>query len=191
MEQHPLAPFLPKQAKVLLLGSFPPSKNRWSIDFYYPNWINDMWRIFGLVFFSDKEYFTIPSEKKFDKDKIVSFLTHQGIAVSDTAQSVTRTQGNASDKYLQVDQAMDVASLLSQLPQCTAVITTGEKASLTLGRQVGVEPPLIGEGVPFSLEGRNYTFYRLPSSSRAYPKPIEEKAALYKRVFKTIFGDED
>ncbi|MBO4805745.1 MAG: uracil-DNA glycosylase family protein [Paludibacteraceae bacterium] len=191
MEQHPLAPFLPKQAKVLLLGSFPPSKNRWSIDFYYPNWINDMWRIFGLVFFSDKEYFTIPSEKKFDKDKIVSFLTHQGIAVSDTAQSVTRTQGNASDKYLQVDQAMDVASLLSQLPQCTAVITTGEKAGLTLGRQVGVEPPLIGEGVPFSLEGRNYTFYRLPSSSRAYPKPIEEKATLYKRVFKTIFGDED
>ena len=183
MEQHPLAPFLPKQAKVLLLGSFPPSKNRWSIDFYYPNWINDMWRIFGLVFFSDKEYFTIPSEKKFDKDKIVSFLTHQGIAVSDTAQSVTRTQGNASDKYLQVDQAMDVASLLSQLPQCTAVITTGEKAGLTLGRQVGVEPPLIGEGVPFSLEGRNYTFYRLPSSSRAYPLAFDKKAEAYRQMY--------
>ena len=50
IETHPLAPFLPVNAKLLMLGSFPPPKERWKMDFYYPNYQNDMWRIFGLIF---------------------------------------------------------------------------------------------------------------------------------------------
>ena len=34
LEQHPLEPFLPENAKVLFLGSFPPPKQRWCMDFY-------------------------------------------------------------------------------------------------------------------------------------------------------------
>ena len=37
IEKHPLEPFLPAKAKLLMLGSFPPQKKRWSMDFYYPN----------------------------------------------------------------------------------------------------------------------------------------------------------
>ena len=44
-EQHPLKPFLPANARLLMLGSFPPQRKRWSMEFYYPNWNNDMWRI--------------------------------------------------------------------------------------------------------------------------------------------------
>ena len=51
IEKHPLAPFLPEGARILMLGSFPPKHERWSMEFFYPNWINDMWRIFGLIFF--------------------------------------------------------------------------------------------------------------------------------------------
>ena len=51
VEWHPLIPFLPENAKVLFLGSFPPQRKRWCIDFYYPNFINDHWRIEGQVFF--------------------------------------------------------------------------------------------------------------------------------------------
>ena len=57
IEKHPLPPFLPDGARILMLGSFPPARKRWSMDFFYPNWINDMWRILGLVFFDDKEHF--------------------------------------------------------------------------------------------------------------------------------------
>ena len=39
-EKHPLEPFLPENAKILMLGSFPPKRERWSMDFFYPNWIN-------------------------------------------------------------------------------------------------------------------------------------------------------
>jgi G:T/U-mismatch repair DNA glycosylase len=38
-EKHPLQPFLPQNAKILMLGSFPPPKARWSMEFFYPNWI--------------------------------------------------------------------------------------------------------------------------------------------------------
>ena len=50
IEQHPLEPFLPGNARLLMLGSFPPQKKRWSMEFYYPNWNNDMWRITGFLF---------------------------------------------------------------------------------------------------------------------------------------------
>lgn len=57
IERHPLQPFLPQNAQILMLGSFPPPKERWCMDFFYPNPQNDMWRIMGLVFFGDKEHF--------------------------------------------------------------------------------------------------------------------------------------
>ena len=57
IETHPLQPFLPGGAEILMLGSFPPKRERWSMDFYYPNIQNDMWRIMGLIFFNDKDYF--------------------------------------------------------------------------------------------------------------------------------------
>ena len=74
-EKHPLEPFLPKNAKILLLGSFPPPSTRWSMFFYYPNWQNDMWRILGLLFFDDRHHFELNGEKRFDKDAIVKFCT--------------------------------------------------------------------------------------------------------------------
>ena len=48
-ELHPLEPFLPANARVLMLGSFPPKRIRWSMDFFYPNLQNDMWRIVGYL----------------------------------------------------------------------------------------------------------------------------------------------
>ena len=57
IEEHPLEPFLPANAVLLMLGSFPPQKKRWSMDFFYPNLQNDMWRIVGLIFFQDKEIY--------------------------------------------------------------------------------------------------------------------------------------
>lgn len=51
IHRHPLPPFTPPNACVMMLGSFPPPPERWAMPFYYPNYNNDMWRILGLVFF--------------------------------------------------------------------------------------------------------------------------------------------
>ena len=99
IETHPLEPFLPAKSKLLMLGSFPPQKKRWSMYFYYPNLNNDMWRIYGILFFNDKNHFLNSTLKSFCREQIIDFLNEKGIALFDTASSIRRLQDNASDKF--------------------------------------------------------------------------------------------
>lgn len=183
IESHPLQPFLPENAKYLMLGSFPPKKERWSMEFFYPNWINDMWRIMGFIFFGDKRHFEVNGKKQFDKDKIVDFCKEKRIALYDTASEVIRLKDNASDKFLEVVTQTDVKDMLRRLPQCENIITTGQKATDVIVDIFRCEEPKVGEKSDFIFEGRRLTFWRMPSSSRAYPMKLEDKAEFYKRVF--------
>lgn len=126
-EIHPLAPFLPPNARLLLLGSFPPPRKRWSMDFFYPNYTNDMWRIFGLIFFDDKDHFVDIEKKKFRKDNIEQFLREKAIAVSDTVAVANRLNGNASDLTLEVVEPLNLAGILDQIPRCHTLVTTGQR----------------------------------------------------------------
>ena len=186
IEEHPLQPFLPSNAKLLMLGSFPPQKKRWSMDFFYPNLQNDMWRIFGHIFFQDKEHFLLPSKKAFNKELIIGFLKEKGIALYDTATSVRRLQDNASDKFLEVVEPTDIHLLLKQLPQCQAIVTTGQKATETLLEQIEADEPSIGKSSPFTLRDKSFQLYRMPSSSRAYPLSLEKKSAFYQLMFSEL-----
>ena len=185
IENHPLKTFIPQNTRMLMLGSFPPKKIRWSMNFYYPNLQNDMWRIFGLVFFGDKDHF-LDDTKLFDKNRITVFLEEKGIALSDTARSVKRLKDNASDKFLEVVEAADINTLLEQMPMCKAVVTTGQKATEILSDLVSSAIPPVGSFVEFEYQSRKMRFYRMPSSSRAYPKPLSEKAAVYARMFEEL-----
>ena len=105
------------------------------MEFYYPNWNNDMWRITGFLFFNDKDYFVDKTKKAFCKERLISFLQEKGIALFDTASAIRRLQDNASDKFLEVVQPTDIPALLHRIPQCKAIVTTGEKATDTLCTQ--------------------------------------------------------
>ena len=186
IEKHPLEPFLPAKAKLLMLGSFPPQKKRWSMDFYYPNLNNDMWRIFGILFFDDKDYFLNETRKAFCRERIIDFLNEKGIALFDTASSIRRLQDNASDKFLEVVEATDVTALLQQLPECKAIVTTGQKATDTLRQQFNVEEPKVGDYSEFIFEGRAMRLYRMPSSSRAYPLALDKIATAYRIMYQDL-----
>lgn len=183
IETHPLEPFFPSNARILMLGSFPPKQERWSMNFYYPNMQNDMWRIFGLIFFCDKNYFLHNTQKAFNEDKIKEFLIDKGIALSDTARSVIRLKDNASDKFLEIVEAITLPRVLTELPLCKAIVTTGQKATDTVLLQVNCIEPKVGSSSEFTFEERIIQLYRMPSSSRAYPKPLTEKADIYKTMF--------
>lgn len=182
-EYHPLQPFLPEGAELLFLGSFPPQKKRWSMDFYYPNLQNDFWRIMGLLFFQNKEYFVDPSPKRFNKEKIIDFLKEKHIALYDTATAIKRLQDNASDKYLEVVQQTNIFELLEQMPKCRCIVATGQKAMDNLILQLNVQEPTVGNSTPFIIKDKTFLLYRMPSSSRAYPLPLERKADVYKKMF--------
>lgn len=187
IEYHPLHPFLPEVCKVLFLGSFPPPRKRWCCDFFYPNYINDHWRIEGLAFFGDKNHFVDEANKTFRLEEIVRFLEDKGIGFYDTATAVRRLQDNASDKFLEVVVPTDIIALLRRIPQCRVIVTTGEKATQTICDTLSIpEMPKVGHYVEIphrpDLPSR-LCLYRLPSSSRAYPLSLDKKTAYYKEMF--------
>lgn len=186
IEEHPLEPFLPANAVLLMLGSFPPQKKRWSMDFFYPNLQNDMWRIVGLIFFQNKEHFLNPEKKVFDKDRIIEFLNDKGIALYDTASAIRRLQDKASDKFLEVIEQTDISLLLKQIPMCKAIVTTGQKATDIIREQIEVKEPTVGTSEPFEFGDKAMKLYRMPSSSRAYPLALEKKAAAYRVMFNEL-----
>ena len=195
VEYHPLIPFLPENAKVLFLGSFPPQRKRWCIDFYYPNFINDHWRIEGQIFFGDKNHFVDLEAKRFKIDEIVAFCQEKGLAFFDTSSAIRRLQDNASDKFLEVVEPTDIPALLSQLPHLRAIVTTGEKATETICASLGIPTiPKVNTSSIIHLPSSilplpsPIVLWRLPSSSRAYPLSFDKKVEAYQQMFRQVLG---
>lgn len=183
VEHHPFDPFIPGGAILLMLGTFPPKPERWSMEFYYPNRINDMWRIVGLIFYGDKNHFWIEKEKRFDLPQLKTFLTEHKIALYDTARRVRRLKDNASDKFLDIVETIDLNIFFKKCPTISAVVTAGEKATGVIAQKAGVEVPKMGEVVHCNYNGHSFDLYRMPSSSRAYPLSLEKKADAYRAMF--------
>ncbi len=184
VEYHPLRPFLPENAKVLFLGSFPPQRKRWCMDFYYPNFINDHWRIQGEVFFGDRNHFVDVAAKCFKMDEIVAFCEERGLAFFDTSTAVRRLKDNAADQFLEVVEPTDIPALLCHLPHCRAIVTTGEKATQTVCASLHLPViPKVNEAITIVSP---LLLYRLPSSSRAYPLSFDKKVEAYRRMAEKV-----
>ena len=186
VERHPLEPFLPQNARLLMLGSFPPQRKRWCMDFFYPNRSNMMWEIFGWVFYGDPQRLVDAAGKTFRLEEIKVLLEERGIAIYDTARAVRRLSGNASDKDLEIVEKTNIPRLLSQIPHCQDIVCTGQKSFSVLTEDYGVPVPAMGCFNDFALAARPMRLWRMPSSSRAYPMKLEEKAKYYQEMMRQI-----
>ena len=186
VERHPLEPFLPPNARLLMLGSFPPPRKRWCMVFFYPNRTNMMWEIFGEVFFNDSQRLVDAEHRTFRLSEVRALLEERGIAIFDTATAVRRLSGNASDKDLQIVEKTDIVALLNKIPLCHDIVCTGQKSFSVLTEDYGVEVPKMGEYNEFSINGRQMHLWRMPSSSRAFPMPLKEKASYYRRLMESV-----
>ncbi len=183
LERHPWPPFIPDGAKVLIMGTFPPGAHRWNMDFYYPNRTNDFWPMMGLVFLGDRDALRLPGSKDYNPEAIKRLLTEHQIALNDTGREVRRLKGNASDKYLEIVTPVPLRELLSEMPSCRAVATTGEKAASVIASLTDTEVPRMGS---FVTDSTGLEIWRMPSTSRAYPLKLEKKAEYYTGMFKHI-----
>lgn len=158
------------------------------MDFYYPNRNNDMWKIWGYIVTGDKNALMLPDGKNFDRQKIINLCNRIGLALTDTGEEVERQKGNASDAHLRVVKPRDFSLLLKKLPLCHDIVLTGEKAVETLGATAGFSKIAVGEFIESDFfDGRTVRIWRMPSSSRAFPRSIEWKAAYYRRVIDTVY----
>jgi hypothetical protein len=186
IETRPFPPFLPKKATVMMMGTFPPAAEKRAMEFHYPNFQNDMWRVYGLIFFNDKDHFRKGDEKAFNPEKIKAFLDQKGIASCPTVYKAIREHGNASDAFLEVVEPVNLKEVLGQVPDVAHICTTGGKATEIL---LGLLPekvklPKTNETINFVYDGRQLSLTRLPSTSRAYPLSLVKKAEAYKNFFK-------
>lgn len=191
IEQHPFTPFLPEGTKVILCGTFPPKRDKWAMDFFYPNFYNDMWRIFGLIFFHDKDHFYDKALKKIDKEGIQKMLREHKIGVGETVTQAIRTKDNASDKFLEIVDTVDLPKLLSKIPNCNDFVTTGEKAASVIAGLTDTPVPKVGEYIECKvkindLSERNMRHWRMPSTSRAYPMALEKKTEFYRHMLHCV-----
>ena len=83
-------------------------------------------------------------------------------------------------------QPTDISRLLRLIPECKAIVTTGQKATDTLRAQFEVREPKVGDFSEFVFEGRPMRLYRMPSSSRAYPLALDKKAAAYRVMYQDL-----
>lgn len=190
-EVHPFEPFIPEHARVLIMGTFPPQPKRWSMEFYYPNRTNDFWPMIGLIFLGDREALLDRPNKTYRLPLIIQTLTEHGIALNDTGHRIHRAMGNASDKFLEIIEPVDLPALLRRMPECHDIATTGEKAAGVIAEMTGTRIPKVGESEDCELktpDGEQFKFrhWRMPSTSRAYPLPLEKKAVAYEKMFRTI-----
>lgn len=191
LEYHPFPPFIPENAKVLIMGTFPPGPHRWSMEFYYPNRTNDFWKVMGIIFYNDPEALYDKETASFKLDEIKKLLNDKGIALHDTGHAVRRLQGNASDKFLDIVEPVDLGALLDKMPDLRAVATTGEKAAGVIAELTHTPAPKMGAHVsmadstdnPFD---RQFEIWRMPSTSRAYPLAPAKKAAYYAELFQSV-----
>ncbi len=201
IETHPFGPVLPPEATVMMMGSFPPTADKWAMRFHYPNFYNDMWRIYGGVFFDDVDYFRVGEERRFDPERIRAFMFERGIASCPTVKQAIRETGNASDKNLTVVTPVDLDTILPQVPKVKTLFTTGGKATEVLLSLLAKPPakskyPKTNQSMDYPYEWQNtdnkkaetnnLTLYRLPSTSRAYPLALDKKIEAYKDFFKKI-----
>lgn len=201
LEPHPFEPVLPPNATVMMMGTFPPTADKWAMSFHYPNFYNDMWRIYGRVFFDDADYFRVGDEKRFDPERIRAFMFERGIASCPTVKQAIRETGNASDKNLTVVTPVDLDVILPQVPKVKTLFTTGGKATEVL---LGLlDEPIAKSKHPKTNQSMHYPYqwqnadnrkmdandlslYRLPSTSRAYPLSLDKKVAAYKAFFERM-----
>ena len=201
VKTHPFGPVLPPDATVMMMGTFPPTADKWAMRFHYPNFYNDMWRIYGSVFFDDIDYFRVGDEKRFDPERIRAFMFERGIASCPTVTQAIRETGNASDKNLTVVTPVDLDIILPQVPKVETLFTTGGKATEVLLSLLSEPPakskyPKTNQSMDYPYKWQNdnnkksnvnsLTLYRLPSTSRAYPLALDKKVAAYKDFFKKI-----
>ena len=185
IETHPFPPHLPPDATVMMSGSFPPTAEKRSMAFHYPNYQNDMWRVYGTIFFNDPRHFEIAGEKRFDAERIRAFLTARGIAICPSVRRAIREKGNAADAHLRIIETLDLPAIVRELPRLRHIFTTGGKATeVLLGFTSDAKAVLkTGQTLEFQLDGRALSLTRLPSTSRAYPLKLEQKIAAYRAFF--------
>ena len=121
-----LKPFVPKGARILILGSFPSIATR-AAGFYYAHKTNRFWKVLAAIF--DEKELTSIQEKK-------DFLTRHKIALYDTIEACD-IQASSDASIKNVISAKETIEEIKRKERISYVFTTGSTSSKLYQKYIG------------------------------------------------------
>lgn len=189
IETHPFGNFVPSNAQVLVLGSFPTHSKNWRFNSFYPGRANFFWRMLSEIY---RHKFIHISGTEAAKERL-ALCEKKGIAISDTIYSCRRIVATSSkDSDLEMIEKMDILKILKKHPSIHTVILTGSSGRVS-AHKVFFEhlaenkiiysvkegkPPVNGH---FILKGRTIETHSLYSTSGINIGRYAEAVKQYKK----------
>lgn len=127
LHQHPYAPWIPKNATRLLVGTLPPPRfslgqlKTGDVNFCYGSSDGLLWKIFDVLFDLQLEYADTPKAVAQRK----AFLTQQRLGICDVVDCCYREKIDASDSGMTQVQLRDMFSYFQAYPSLRYLIFTG------------------------------------------------------------------
>ena len=122
---HPFEPFVSKNTKTLILGTFPgknftdPNKENDKEDWYYGNKRNEFWELIEYALCCKENSLRKIKEKK-------EVLKKHNIGITDIIKKAKRKADNNSDKNLEVMETNDLNSLLDKYKDIDTIVLTSK-----------------------------------------------------------------
>lgn len=151
---HAFAPFIPEDARILILGTMPSPKSREN-GFYYGHPQNRFWPALATVF---GEELPLTAEQR------QAFLTRRHIALWDTLASCEIA--GADDASIRNPIANNLRPILDASP-IRAIFTTGAKAAMYYEKLILPHTNMPAIALP-SPSPANCRYYTLETLSEAY-----------------------
>ena len=122
---HPFEPFVSKNTKTLILGTFPgkdftdPNKENDKEDWYYGNKRNEFWELIEYALCCKKNSLRKIKEKK-------EVLKKYNIGITDIVKKAKRKEDNNSDENLEVMKTNDLNSILDKYKVIDTIVLTSK-----------------------------------------------------------------
>lgn len=126
IEEHAFGTFVPKNAKTLIIGTFPTTEENRAFEFFYPNNRNSFWPIMSAVF--DYTFVHTKGENAVEERK--SFCINRDIALTDMIAKAKRINNGAADKNLEPLEVMDILSILKHNENIKKIILTSRSGNV-------------------------------------------------------------
>jgi G:T/U-mismatch repair DNA glycosylase len=166
-ELHPWNWYVPQGAKSVIVGTFPPTENRWSFNFFYPNRHNHFWPI--LAHIAGRELQSFAGEEAVAERK--SILQDLQVGVVDMGRAIYRKASCSSDENLHVIRYTDIFRMLDEYPSIRKLIFTSSTGNVNAVRWFK------------DYLTENGQFYPLPKG----PRPLYRKLQLRGKLYQTVF----
>ena len=122
---HPFEPFVSKNTKTLILGTFPGkdftdhNKENDKEDWYYGNKCNEFWELIEYALDCKENSLRKIKEKK-------EVLKKHNIGITDIVKKAKRKEDNNSDENLEVMETNDLNSLLDKYKDIDTIVLTSK-----------------------------------------------------------------